>query len=89
MKHVIRKFAASAKRLGVRPVVVFIPRNYRDRESPNALISALRSGDESLEIHNMGEADINWSEFNFKGYVCHPSRYGYRAIAEYVAAILN
>ncbi len=80
---------------GMQPVVVFIPRNLLDTESATEFIE--RNRDQmrpQLVLGDVGQAaDIDWQQFNLREKegddICHPSAYGYRMIAEYVAELLK
>jgi hypothetical protein len=87
-------FAEDASRLGIQPVVVFIPRNRLDTESATAFLETYRERlNPDLLVGDVGQADINWADFNLEetdsDNICHPSPYGYRAIAEYIAGLLE
>jgi hypothetical protein len=88
LRHVIQRFLSSARRFQLRPVVAFLPENRLDRTSPERLIAALRADHPDALILNVGEARLVWERYNLSGTLCHPSAYGYDAIARYVAGAL-
>jgi hypothetical protein len=74
--------------------VVFIPRNRYDTESAARFIEASRPLlDRDLVLADVGAADVAWDRFNLEeadsNNICHPTPYGYRQIAEHVAAVLR
>ena len=90
----MNQFAEYALGEGLRPVVVFIPRNRYDRQSAAEFVA--RNQDrfrENLLIGDVGSSDIDWKRFNLEEQgndnICHPSPYGYRMIAEYIVGLLN
>ena len=80
---------------GMQPVVIFIPRNRYDTQSASRFIEQnSRQLPAELLIGDVARAaDIDWEQFNLqeeKGDdICHPSVYGYRKIAEYMADLLT
>lgn len=90
----MNQFAEHALSLEVQPIVVFIPRNRLDTQSPSIFLDNYGERlNPNLVIGDVGRADVNWKDFNFEekdnDNICHPSPYGYRAIAEYVAGLLK
>ena len=79
---------------GLQPVVIFIPRNRYDTRSASRFIE--QNGAQlhkALFVGDVAQAtDIDWEQFNLqeeKGDdICHPSVYGYRKIAAYMADFL-
>jgi hypothetical protein len=88
------RYAAMAAARGLAALVLFVPRNRFDTESVQRLLAeegALFPA--GLTVVDLGDGDVDWGQFNLEnpadGNVCHPSSYGYRAIAERVAAALR
>ncbi|MDJ0947524.1 MAG: hypothetical protein QNJ94_01235 [Alphaproteobacteria bacterium] len=84
LQSVVTRFANAAKKRGVRPLVLFLPQNRLDRSSPSEFIADMESELSGVDFIDMGRAEIDWGRYNDKT-PCHPSPYGYRMIAEYVA----
>lgn len=89
-------FASSADRLGLRALVVFFPRNRFDTTSASRFVAAERHRfPPGLAVADAGEAAIEWSRYNIEKVegddldICHPSAYGYDALAEYVAGVIR
>jgi hypothetical protein len=80
---------------GVQPVVIFIPRNRLDTSSASTFIMQHRAAiDARLLIGDVGTFEgVDWMKFNTQekdgDNICHPSRYGYQTIAEYIAGFLR
>jgi hypothetical protein len=90
LEHIIERFIDVSKSKKIFPVVLFIPQNQMDIESPRVVVKDLRQKyKDSAAILDVGEEDIKWDKFNRLQNECHPSPYGYRAIAEYVAAEIS
>ena len=91
----LNQYATLARRWDVKPVVIFIPRNRLDISSASSFIKQNRSEiDASLLVGDVARsAAIEWEKFNLQeegsGNICHPSPYGYRAIADYIAHFLQ
>jgi len=91
----LNSYAEFATQRGVKPVVIFIPRNRYDTQSAGRFIEAnSRSLDDRLLVGDVaGFAGIDWNRFNLRetegDNICHPSPYGYRMIAEYIAGFLK
>jgi lysophospholipase L1-like esterase len=90
------RFAAYARGHGLRPLVVFLPRSRFDTTSAARFVARERTRfPADLAIADLGEAPIHWDRYNLQvvsGHdldICHPSAYGYDAIAEYVAALID
>ncbi len=91
----LNQFAVVAREWGVKPVVVFIPRNSLDTSSAGSFIAQRRSElDSSLVIGDVAEFEgVDWINFNLReaegDNTCHPSSYGYNIIAQYIAQLLH
>jgi len=90
----LEQYAAFARQKGLKPAVVFIPRNGNDTQSAAKMIDANRSRfPRGLLVGDVGNAAVDWDRFNLTsaddGSHCHPSAYGYQKIAEYVADLLG
>jgi len=88
------QYAEFARQKGLKPVVIFIPRNGKDTVSAAQMIDANRKRfPPGLSVGDVGSAAIDWDKFNLvsadDGEPCHPSAYGYQKIAEYVAYLLG
>jgi len=79
----------------VQPVVVFVPRNRLDTASASKFIFQHRGElDSQLVLGDVAEfAGIDWTAFNYQeksgDNICHPSPYGQRTIAAYIAELLR
>ena len=87
---VIEEFFLWSRDQGIKPIVVFLPRNRLDRTS-----AALWIRDFAPRLPANGVVvdarmdDADWTRFNVRGDVaCHPSSYGYGRIAAAYAAAL-
>jgi lysophospholipase L1-like esterase len=94
LRALLNQYATYAKSRGLRPVAVFIPRNRYDTQSASRFINANRELlDRDLVLADVGAADVAWDRFNLEepdsNNICHPTPYGYRQIAEHVAAVLQ
>jgi hypothetical protein len=92
--RLLDQYSEFARNEGLKSAVVFIPRNGNDRQSATAMIDANRSKfPRGLLVGDVGSADIDWDKYNLisgdNGNTCHPSAYGYKKIAEYVAAMVE
>ena len=95
--RLLGQYAAFAHQNHVRPVVIFIPRDRHDTKSVAAFIETNREQfDPDLLICDIGNAHMDWERYNLvdsskKGNInlCHPSPYGHRMMAEYIAGFLN
>jgi len=90
----LNQYASLAREWGVQPVAVFIPRNRRDTSSAVKFIAQNRAKiDSQLLLGDVAEsARIDWMKFNQQegsDNICHPSPYGYQAIAEYIARLMR
>lgn len=91
----LNQYAGLAREWGVQPVAVFIPRNRRDTTSAGEFIAQNRASiDPQLLLGDVAAAaDIDWSVFNLEepdsDNICHPSPYGYQAIADYIARFIR
>jgi hypothetical protein len=90
----LNQYADFVMARGMQPVVIFIPRNRYDTQSASRFIEQNgRLLRKTLLIGDVAQAvDIDWEQFNLqeeKGdNICHPSVYGYRKIASYIADLL-
>jgi hypothetical protein len=89
-------FVAVAQRHGLQPVVVFFPRNRFDTSSASSFLATQRQRfPAGLVAADAGAAAIDWDRYNLEGErsgepdLCHPSAYGYDALAEGVAQTLR
>ncbi len=87
-------FATLARQRSVTPIALFIPRNRLDTRSVSELLAS--GGDalaSELIVADLGSANVDWSRFNLEepgdDNICHPSPYGHREIADFVAALLR
>ena len=95
LTHLLNRYAEYVVGLGLQPVVIFIPRNRLDTRSASRYID--QSRDElhpDLLIGDVGAMPgVDWNEFNSQepasNNICHPSTYGYQAIAEYIAEFIQ
>ena len=92
--NLMNRFAQHALGMGLQPVVVFIPRNRYDTQSASEFVAKNQDRfNANLLIGDVGSADMDWKEFNLEeegnDNICHPSPYGYRMIAEYIADLLK
>lgn len=91
----LNHYASMAREWGVQPVAVFIPRNRRDTSSAATFIAQHRMAiDASLLLGDVaGSPGIDWEKFNLQeegsDNTCHPSPYGYQAIADYIAQLMR
>lgn len=91
----LNRYASLAREWRVRPVVIFIPRNRFDTQSATSFIEENRSEiDPALLVGDVARsAAIDWAKFNLEeadsDNICHPSPYGYQAIADYIARFLR
>jgi hypothetical protein len=91
----LNQYAQMARQAGLKPVVVFIPRNRHDTISAGAFIERHREElDGDLVLGDVGQhPGVEWSEFNLQepegDNICHPSLYGYQVIADYIAGLLR
>jgi hypothetical protein len=87
------RYAALAASRGLAAVVLFVPRNRFDTESVQRLLAEEGARfPAGLTVVDVAGGEVDWSRFNLEdpadGNVCHPSAYGYRVIAERLAAAL-
>lgn len=89
-------FAAVAGRHGLQPVVVFFPRSHFDTSSASSFLAAQQQRfPAELVAADAGAAAIDWDRYNLVRErsgeldLCHPSAYGYDALAEVVAQTLR
>jgi hypothetical protein len=91
----LNRFADMSLQWGVKPIVIFIPRNELDISSASEFIKQHRSQfDDRLVIGDVAEVgDIDWLKFNLReergDNICHPSAYGYQTIADYIARLMR
>lgn len=91
----LNQYAEFAREWGVQPVAVFIPRNRLDTSSAAEFIAQNRGAiDSRLLIGDVAESTgVDWERFNQQeagsDNICHPSGYGYQAIADYIGQILR
>jgi len=91
----LNQYASMAREWDVQPVAVFIPRNRHDTSSAGKFIAQNRAKIDSLlllgDVADSGE--IDWSKFNREeaggDRICHPSPYGYQAMATYIAQFMR
>jgi len=93
---VLARFTDAAGRHGLRAVAVFLPRNRFDTQSASDFLAARRDRlPAGLVVADAGAAPIDWSRYNLEVSdgddvdICHPSAYGYDALAEFIAGILR
>lgn len=93
---VLSRFDETARRHGLRPVAVFLPRNRFDTRSASHFLAAERGRlPPDLVVADAGTAPIDWSRYNLEVSdgddldICHPSAYGYDALAAFVAGVLH
>jgi hypothetical protein len=92
----LNSFREFAKTNSVKPVVLFIPRDRFDTKSVSRFIERnKRRFQHDLIIGDVGTADVDWEKYNLLDMrdkdnirFCHPSPYGHRMIAEYLAKLL-
>lgn len=96
IRGVLVRFADAARSHGLRPVAVFLPRNRFDTRSASAFLAAHRAQlPVDLVVADAGTAPIDWSRYNLEVSqaddldICHPSAYGYDALAEFIAGVLR
>jgi hypothetical protein len=93
----LKGFASFAKEKDLIPVVIFIPRDKYDTKSVSKFIEKHKESlPSNLLVGDVGTAEIDWDRYNLIETkdgkdvdLCHPSPYGYRKIAEYVADLLR
>lgn len=88
------QYVEFAENEGLKSAVVFIPRNGNDTQSATKMIDANRNRfPMGLLVGDVGSTDIDWDKYNLvsvnNSSTCHPSAYGYKKIAEYVADMLK
>jgi len=90
------RFAEVTAAHGLRPLVVFLPRSRFDTTSASRFIERERHRfPPGLTVLDAGAAPIDWSRYNLEVVdgddldICHPSAYGYDAIAEFVAGAIR
>ncbi len=90
----LNEYASMARERGVQPMVVFIPRNRFDTASAAKFIAERRADiDSHLLMADVARfPGIDWGKFNLEeadgDNICHPSPYGYQAIAQYIAEFM-
>ena len=85
----IGAFTEFVKAKQMQPVVFFMPHRKHDTTSVATFIADNRdSFDPALTLVDAGGADIDWERYSLTNgdKVCHPSAYGYRKLAEHLAA---
>lgn len=91
----LNQYASVAVEQGVQPVVIFVPRNRLDTLSASKFIEQHRQEiDARLRIGDVAEfPGVDWVKFNSVeaggDNICHPSRYGYQTIADYIAEFMR
>lgn len=91
----LNQYAGMAQDWGVQPVAIFVPRNRFDTTSATEFIARHRKDiDARLLLGDVGEfAGVDWIKFNYAqasgDNTCHPSPYGYDAVARYIAGFLQ
>jgi hypothetical protein len=91
----LNQYASQAREWGAQPVAIFIPRNRLDTSSASEFIAHSRADiDAGLLLGDVAAArDIDWDKFNQQeegsDNSCHPSPYGYQAIADYIAQLMR
>ena len=89
LEALIERFVATAERLDIVPVVLFLPRNRFDRVAPEPAIAELaRRFGERLRIVAFGRTEIDWRAYLIGEDTCHPSPEGHSAIAGALAPVL-
>lgn len=93
---VLAYFTDAAQRAGLRPIAVFLPRNRFDTTSASHFLATQRDRlPAGLVVADAGSAPIDWSRYNLEISdgddldMCHPSAYGYDALAEFIAGVLR
>lgn len=91
----LNRYAEFGVDQGLDPVVIFIPRAHYDTQSATRFIEENRhSMHDRLLVGDVAMfANMDWERFNKREMesddICHPSPYGYRMIAEYIAGFLK
>jgi hypothetical protein len=91
----LNRFTEWSLEAGLMPVAMFIPRNPMDVSSASGFLEQ-HGGHLHPEL-SIGDVaampGVDWERFNLvdpgRGDTCHPSGYGYRVIAEYLAGLLE
>ena len=93
--RLLNQYAEYADSLGLKAVVIFIPRNRHDTQSASHYLEQSRSEfHPDLLIGDVGaKKRVDWIKFNQQeedgDKICHPSTYGYKTIAEYIAEFMR
>ena len=94
----LTRFGEFARRTEVQGVVVFIPRNRLDTASAGYFLASSEARSRLAQlprvlVGDVARAELDWGRFNLEepgnDQICHPSPYGYRAIAAYIAGLLR
>jgi hypothetical protein len=91
----LNRYTRIAREAGLQPVAIFIPRNRYDTVSATRFIEDNRAEiDAGLLLADVGQsAGVDWVKFNLQepdgDDICHPSPYGYQAIADYIATLMR
>lgn len=88
---VVRRFVDAARAAKLTPMVIFIPQNRRDLDSPaNWIEDYRRSKHGDVEMQIMDISGVDWTRYNqMQDGSCHPSSYGYDMIAKAYAKALS
>jgi len=93
--RLLNQYAEYADSLGLKALVIFIPRNRHDTQSASHYLEQSRSElHPDLLIGDVGaKKRVDWIKFNQQeedgDRICHPSTYGYKTIAEYIAEFMR
>lgn len=90
---ILNKFAQLSISNNLVPLVIFIPRNAYDTNSASEFLEKYGFQlDNKLGVVDVGRGLLDWDKYNIRTddstNICHPSAYGYREIAKYMAEYL-